>query len=365
MYNKSIPYNNLPKLPPKFDFDTIEILKKLNQANKAVASFDASLTTLVNPMLLVAPLTVREAVKSSQIENIFTTVSEVFESSLFPEDQTPAQKEALYYKDALIEAYSCIISKGGLSVNDIIRVQLILEPNKTGIRKIPGTVIGAIKAGKLETLYTPPEGYDTITDLLSNFEKAFNLQTDSADWNELDPLLQFSILHYQFESIHPFYDGNGRTGRILMIVFLVLSRAIRYPVLFLSGYILENKAEYYRILNQTTETGDYTALLMYFLDCIIAQSLESKKTVDQIWEHYNYIKTELQQQKIDSHSFEMLDYLFTKPLYTIGDMEKNTGKHRNTCSKYLNNLVKINLIQKRKYKKENIFYNPKFLQILS
>ncbi len=365
MYNKDIPYNSLPKLPPKFDFDTIVILKKLNQANKAVASFDYSLAALVNPMLLVTPLTVREAVKSSEIENIFTTVSEVFESSLFPEDQTPAQKEALHYKDALLEAYQRIINNGGLSINDIIHIQSILEPNKTGIRKIPGTVIGAVKLGKVETLYTPPEGYQVIMDLLSNFEKSFNLQINDNNWQEVDPLVQFGILHHQFESIHPFYDGNGRVGRLLMILFLVLSGCIKYPVLFLSGYILENKSEYYKILNQTTESGDYTQLVMYFLDCIIIQSLESKKIVDQIWGHYNYVKAELQAQKIDSNSFEILDYLFTKPLYTITDMEKNTGKHRNTCSKYLNNLVKIGIVQKRKYKKENVFYNPKFLEILS
>jgi Fic family protein len=365
MYNKNKPYNSLPFLPPKFNFDTIEILKKLIQANKAVASFDSSLSTLVNPMLLVAPLTIREAVKSSEIENIFTTVSEVFESSLFPESQTPAQKEALFYKDALIEAYDCINTKGGLGINDIIKIQSILEPNKTGVRKIPGTVIGAIRNGKVETLYTPPEGYGIIIDLLSNFEKVFNLQTNHNNWNEIDPLIQFSILHHQFESIHPFYDGNGRTGRILMILFLVISKTIKYPVLFLSGYILENKVEYYQCLNQTTETGDYTKLVIYFLDCIINQSLESKKTVDHIWEHYNYVKQVLQTQKIESNSFEMLDYLFTKPLYTITDMEKNTGKHRNTCSKYLNSLVKVGMVQKRKYKKENIFYNPKFLEILS
>lgn len=365
MYNKSLPYNSLPKLPPKFDFDTVQILKKLNKANKAVAGFDASLSFLVNPMLLVAPLTVREAVKSSEIENIFTTVSEVFESALFPEEQTPAQKEAIYYKDALVFGYEQIITRGGLGVNDLIKIQSFLEPNKSGVRKIPGTVIGTIRDGETETIYTPPEGYETILELLGNFEKAFNLQSSENNWREVDPLLQFAILHHQFESIHPFYDGNGRTGRILMILFLNLTKVIKYPVLFLSGYILKNKNNYYKVLNETTDTGDYTNLILYFLDCIIEQSTESKQTIDEIWQHFSFVKDLLRKNKMETYSFDMLDYLFTKPLYTISDMEKNTAKHRNTCSKYLNNLVDLELLKKRKYKKENIFYNPKFLEILS
>ena len=275
------------------------------------------------------------------------------------------KKKRLYYKDALIFAYKQILDKGGLGINDMIKTQSILEPNKTGIRKIQGTVIGSLKDGKMETLYTPPVGYEVILDLLSNFEKAFNLMTDENDWKQVDPLIQFSILHHQFESIHPFYDGNRRTGRILIILFLVLSKVIKYPVLFLSGYILKNKNEYYKNLNQVTETGDYTNLVIYFLDCIIEQSIESKKSVEEIWEHYNYIKNVLKEHHMDSYSFDMLDYLFTKPLYTISDIEENTDRHRNTCSKYLNNLFKAGLLQKRKYKKENIFYNPKFLEILS
>jgi Fic family protein len=365
MYNKDIAYNSLPLLPPRGDFDTVLILKKLNQANKAIASFDASLVSLVNPMLLVAPLTVREAVRSSEIENIFTTVSELFESSLFPEDQTAAQKEALHYKDALLLAFQKISENGGLSTHDIVTIQSVLEPNKTGIRKTPGTVIAAIKNGTLETLYTPPDEQDVLIGLLTNFEKAFNNQLQKNSWNEVDPLIQCAILHHQFESIHPFYDGNGRTGRILMILFLVLTKVIHFPVLFLSGYILKNKNEYYILLNRTTQTQDYTGLILYFLDCIISQSLESKKSVDAIQAHYKYIKIILKENNIDAYTFEMLDYLFTKPLYTIHDMEKYTQKHRNTCSKYLNTLVNVGLLQKRKYKKEYLFYNPAFLKILS
>lgn len=364
MYNKTVPFNDLPKLPPNFDFDTVEILKKLNLANRAITSFDASLSLLVNPMLLIAPLTVREAVKSSEIENIVTTVSQVFESALFPEEQTPAQKEAMFYKDALILGNQQIQARGGLGVKDFIQIQSMLEPNKGGIRKIPGTIIGSIQNGKMETLYTPPEGYEVILDLLSNFEKAYNLQTEQHNWLELDPLIQFAVLHHQFESIHPFYDGNGRTGRILMILFLVLAKVIKYPVLFLSGYILQNKAKYYEVLNHTTASGDYTDLILYFLDCIINQSQESKKTITEIWQHFNYVRNLLKDNKMESYSFDMLEYLFTKPLYTISDMEKSTKKHRNTCSKYLNVLVKLELLEKRKYKKENIFYNPKFLDIL-
>jgi Fic family protein len=149
-----------------------------------------------------------------------------------------------------------------------------------------------------------------------------------------------------------------------MILFLVLSKVIKYPVLFLSGYILQNKAEYYKVLNHTTSSGDYTDLIMYFLDCIIIQSQESKKTIIEIGEHFAYVRKILKENKMEAYSFDMLEYLFTKPLYTISDMEKNTQKHRNTCSKYLNELKEIGLLEKRKYKKANIFYNPKFLQLL-
>ena len=365
MYDKKVPYNNLPKIPISFDFDTITILKKLNLANKAVASFDSSLAMMVNPMLLISPLSVREAVRSSEIENIFTTVSQVFESSLFPETQTAGQKEVLHYRDALMRGYELSQQKGGLGVNDIIEIQGILEPDKAGIRKLPGTVIASRKGDQINVIYTPPEGYEVILDLLSNLEKGLNSQINDQKWTDIDPLIQFGILHHQFESIHPFNDGNGRTGRILMLLFLVMQKTIAYPVLFLSGYILNNRAKYYEVLNQTTEKGDYTELVMYFLDCVIEQSSESKKTILDIKDHYTEVRTTLKENKLDLYSFEMLDYLFGKPLYTILDMEKITTKHRNTCSKVLNKLVEIGLLEKRKYKRENIYFNPKFLKILS
>lgn len=366
-FEPELPNNTLPFLPPKQNFDEVEVLKKVILASRALTRYDVECSKLPNPILLIKPMTVREAVASSQIENIYTTVSEVFEAELFPETSNKNDKEAKNYNQAILYGYNTIVEKNGLGTNDIIKIQSILEPNKTGIRKIPGTKIQSSDGISARTIYTPPDRLEVIIDLLSNFEKHYNqgVGGQNTTWAELDPLIKLPILHYQFESIHPFLDGNGRTGRILNILYLVLEKQISSPTLFLSQYILENKNLYYWALQKVNKEQDYLDLVLFFLDAIIVQAEKSCQTVLNINELITDTKAKLKGEGKEFLNMEFLEYIFSKPLYTIKDLSNVLGQNRVSCSKYLNKLVRLGIATKVRQGKEFKFENTKYLKLLS
>lgn len=361
MINRNVPYNKLPLLPPDFNFDNVELLKLVNKANNSLFELKGIANILPNKKILVSPLSVREAVASSGIENINTTVAEALKADVIYEESelVGAEKEILKYRDALLEGQKLLMRDGFLNTNSFIKIQSVLEPNKKGIRKIPGVTIKNSKTG--EIIYTPPEGPDVILKKLKNFEDYFN---DKNNFYDIDPLIRMAVMHYQLEAIHPFLDGNGRTGRILMILYLVLTERLQLPILFLSKYILKNHSEYYKKLRGVTEEGKWMEWVCYILQGVDSQARETKENILQI-------KTLMKEYKETAHKGggritpQMLDYLFSNPYYSQKKMAKSLDVHRNTAAKYFKELLRMGIVKKFKFKQGYVYYSNKFLDILS
>lgn len=359
MFDPLKPYNSLPQLPPNFNFDDIAILKKLNKANIALSQLEAGSLAIPNRTLLLEPLSVREAVASSGIENINTTVAEVFQAELFPEREiTKEQKETLHYRDALRVGYQLIHKHTFLHTNGFLEIQGVLEPNKKGIRKLPGTSIKNSVTG--EVLYTPPEGEMLIRDFLKNYEEYYNNFSD-----DIDPLLKMAVLHYQFEAIHPFYDGNGRTGRILMVLYLILAKKMELPILFISGYINKNRSEYYRLLREVTSQENWKDWILFILNAVESQAAETHITVKKIRDLQEQYKRSIKEKLPKIYSADLVEFLFANPFYNQEQLSKKVGVHPNTSAKYLNLLLAEKFLESFKHKKAKIYYNSQFLDLLS
>ena len=361
MFNPDIPFNELPLLPPKVNFDDVELLKLINKANNSLFELKGIANVLPKKSILISPFAIKEAVDSSGIENINTTVSEALKADVLYEksELVGVEKEVLNYKDALIAGHILFLEQSFLNTNSFIKIQGILEPSKKGIRKIPGVKIQNAKTKK--TVYTPPEGYDIILDKLKNFEIYFN---EKEGYEDVDPLIRMGILHYQFEAIHPFLDGNGRTGRIFMVLYLVLTGRLDLPILFLSKYILKNRDEYYRKLNAVTAKGEWKEWLIYIIQAVDTQALATKVDILKIKDLMDDYKKISKSKPVNS-SQEMIDYIFSNPFYTTSSMSKKLGIHRNTTRKYFKELENAGIVDKFKHKQGNIYYNQSFLNILS
>lgn len=358
-FNPLKPNNKLPKIPPKINFDEVKILKKVNAANIAVSKLSGMAMSLPNRMLLIEPLTVREAVASSGIENINTTVEEVFQASLLKENKiSKAQKETLHYKEALLNGYRRFQEKGFLSTNDYVAIHSVLEPEKDGIRKATGVRI--MNTTTQEVLYTPPEGEELIRDLLKNYEDYYNLTTNA----DIDPLIKIAICHYQFEAIHPFMDGNGRLGRILMVLQFILAKRLEMPILYLSGYINNNRNNYYKFLRGVSYENNWTDWILFVLDAIETQAEETTKSVMLIRDLITRIKDEIRAKLPKIYSADLIEYLFMSPFYSQKRMTGYLGINRNTAFKYLNTLYAEGFFEILESYKEKIFYIPKFLELL-
>ncbi len=352
---KKMDVSALPPLPPKINLREVEILEKALKANIALAELNGLVLSIPNYEILLAPLTAREAVASSEIESIYTTTLDILQAELFPEEKLPKeQKETLNYKQALLAGYESILSKEFISTNQIVDIQKVLEPSKSGIRKLPGTVI---VNGLGEVIYTPPQGEALLRTLLKNWEDYCN------EPSEVDALIRMGILHYQFESIHPFYDGNGRTGRILMVLQLVLEKRLRFPILFLSGYILKTKRKYYELLQKVRTENLWKEWVIYILEGIEKQSLETSQRILAIKELIEKTKHSSASSKM--HSGDLLDYWFSRAFYSQKDMIKALGINRKTASKYLETLRKEGFLEMKIVKKQKIYFNPKFIKLLS
>jgi Fic family protein len=359
MFDPKKPYNDIPQLPPKCDFDDIEILKKVNKANIALSKLEAGSIAIPNRTLLIEPLSVREAVASSGIENINTTVAEVFQAELFANKEvSKEQKETLHYKAALRLGYSLIKKNSFLNTNSFLQIQSILEPDQSGIRKLPGTSIINSTTGEIR--YTPPEGEAIIRDLLGNYETYYNDFTD-----DVDPLIKMAVLHYQFEAIHPFYDGNGRTGRILMILYLILAKILELPILFISGYINAHRAEYYELLRAVDSKEGWKEWILFILNAVEIQANETHSTIVKIKELQDSYKESIKAKLPKIYSADLVEALFVNPFYNQEELAKKLDIHNNTAAKYLNALLQEGFIDSFKHKTSKIYFNPKFLALLS
>lgn len=360
MTDKTLPYNQLPKLPPQAVLDDTIILKKVITANKAISQLNGLIRSLENPEIILEPLKVKEAVESSGIENINTTISEALQAELFSAEKLSAeQKETKNYKKALLVGFDQVKNQKFLSTNDYIAIQRELGLQHPGIRNMSGTKIGNRQTG--EIYYTPPEGEQHIRNLLRNFEDYYNDESNDPDF-----LIKMAVLHYQFEAIHPFFDGNGRTGRILMVLYLAVHACLVSPTLFISRYINQNRSEYYRLLREVTYDDNWKEWILFILDAAETQATDTNNTILEILELREWFKNNVIPKFNFTYSQELLSYIFSNAFYTQSKLMESTQIRSNkTALEYMNTLVDEGVLKTAESKtKEKVYYFDKFLQLL-
>ncbi|MCX7552111.1 Fic family protein [Xanthomarina sp. F2636L] len=350
---------NLKRLPLNQDIETKKVLKKLASAHRALAELKGIVSSIPNENILINTLGLQEAKDSSAIENIITTHDDIFKAELNLDGfKSLNAKEVQNYISALKKGFGQIKKNKILTNNDIIAIQSELEKSNAGFRKVPGTNLKNALTG--EIVYTPPQEYKTILDLMTNLEQYINDPTKS----EFDPLVKMAIIHFQFESIHPFYDGNGRTGRIINVLYLVMNDLLNLPVLYLSRYIIEHKADYYKLLQEVRETDNWENWVLYMLDSIEQISKETivliGKIKDLIFEYKNLLRNNYK-----FYSQDLLNNLFKHPYTKIEFIENDLGVSRITASKYLNLLAKDNILRKEKLGTGNYYVNERLIKILT
>lgn len=350
--------SELKKLPIEKDIETKKILKKLATAHRALAELKGVVSTIPNENILINTLGLQEAKDSSAIENIITTQDDIYKAELNLDGfKSLNAKEVQNYISALKKGFSLITKKRILTNNDIIQIQSELEKNNAGFRKVPGTALKNATTG--EVVYTPPQDFETILNLMSNLEQFINDNYIS----DFDPLVKMAIIHYQFESIHPFYDGNGRTGRIINVLYLVMNDLLDLPILYLSRYIIENKGNYYKLLQEVREAENWEDWIMYMLNAVEQISKETLVLIEKIKELIAEYKNILR-NNYKFYSHELLNNLFKHPYTKIEFIENDLGVSRITASKYLNKLAKDGLLKKEKLGTGNYYINEKLIEIL-
>ncbi|CAN5772359.1 Fic family protein [soil metagenome] len=350
----------IPKLPLDRDLESKEVLKKVAAARSALAEVKGAATSIPNEGILIDTLSLQEAKDSSAIENIITTHDELYQSDALAKSfKSVASKEVYAYASALKAGHVEVVNRGFLTSNQIIDIQAILEENDAGFRKLPGTDLRNEQTG--EVVYTPPQTNEEIVELMNNLEQFMN----DASLSDLDPLVKRAIIHHQFESIHPFYDGNGRTGRIVNILYLVKEGLLQIPILYLSRYINRNKAEYYRLLQAVRTTDEWEAFILYMLTAV---EETSHLTIEQIVG----IKTLMQNFKVKMrsdlpkiYSQDRLNNIFRHPYTKIDFVMKDLGVSRPTATRYLDELIAIGLLEKHKLGKENFYINKRLFNLLA
>lgn len=349
----------LKKLPLKQDIETKKVLKKLASAHRALAELKGIVSSIPDENILINTLGLQEAKDSSAIENIITTHDDIFKAELNLDGfKSLNAKEVQNYISALKKGFGLITKNKILTNNDIISIQSELEKNNAGFRKVSGTALKNSTTG--EIVYTPPQDYDTILDLMTNLEQYIN----DENMSEFDTLVKMAIIHFQFESIHPFYDGNGRTGRIINVLYLVMNDLLNLPVLYLSRYIIEHKADYYKLLQEVRETDNWENWVLYMLDSVEQIAKETiiliGKIRDLIYEYKNLLRNNYK-----FYSQDLLNNLFKHPYTKIEFIENDLGVSRITASKYLNRLAKDKLLKKEKLGTGNYYINEKLIKILT
>ncbi|MFN8266127.1 MAG: Fic family protein [Chitinophagaceae bacterium] len=350
----------LQPLPPKQDLETKAVLKKLAQAHRALAELKGIITSIPNQSILLETLTLREARESSAIENIISTFDEVYQSNLWNNIfASPAAKEVHQYANGLKKGFELVMQHQLLTNNHILQIQEVVEQNRAGFRKLPGTKLLNDKTG--EVVYTPPQDYDSILFFMNNLETCIN---NDALW-EADPLVKMAIIHHQFESIHPFYDGNGRTGRIINILYLVQKGLLHLPVLYLSHYIIHHKSDYYRLLQEVRDKGNWEEWILFMLDGVEKTATASVKLISSIKELMQQYKQQIRTHHPKLYSQDLLNNLFKYPYTKIEFLQKDLQISRSTAIRYLDTLVTSGILTKHKIGRDNFFLNAKLFALLT
>lgn len=343
---------NIEPLPPSTEIESKAVLKQLSASHRYLALLNGRCAAIPNESILINTLALQEAKESSAIENIITTHDELYKAQLFEAYFTNASaKEVSRYAEALKLGFAIVRKDKLITHKTILEIQRHLEQNDAGYRRLPGTALKNDRTG--ETVYTPPQDYNTIKILMDNLVEFMNRD----DMSDADSLVKMAVLHHQFETIHPFYDGNGRTGRILNVLYLVKEDLLALPILYLSRYMIQYKADYYRLLQQVRDDGNWEPWILYILKAVeetARQTLHLIEGIKRLMQEYkNRIRTEL--PKI--YSQDLLNNLFKHPYTKIEFMENDLNVRRKTAAKYLMLLVDAGLLEKVKIGTSNFYIN--------
>lgn len=359
----SIEYN-IPKLPLDFDFENKAIMRQVTKSNRRLAELKGVALTIPNENILLSSLVLQEALDSSAVENIVTTSDELYRAELDIKGglTNAATKEVLNYREAMQVGFDMVRRNRLLTLNDIKQIQKTLEHNNAGFRTVPGT---KLKSSKGEVVYIPPQSGEDVARYMSNLERYIN----DPEIHDIDPLIKMAIIHHQFESIHPFYDGNGRTGRIIAILYLVENDLLDLPILYLSRYITHNKGEYYRLIqrirdNDPDNAEDWEKWVLFILKGVEETAIETIRLVKSISALMAKYKNILKPLFGKQYKHELLNNLFFHPYTKIEFMERDMSVQRKTAAKYLDTIVsETGLLKKQKLGRSNYYINTELMEL--
>jgi len=354
----SMPMIPLP-LPNIAELESRAVLKKSAEAHRYLAELKGVAASIPNEEILINTLSLQEAKNSSEIENIITTHDDLYRANLFEEAVNPATKEVQDYAAALKQGFATVRRQQLIRLADILAVQQLLEKNRAGLRRLPGTDLKNARTG--EVIYTPPQHGDEIAALMDNLVRYIN----DNELCDADPLVKMAIIHHQFESIHPFYDGNGRTGRILNLLYLVAQGLLNLPVLYLSRYFIHDKGRYYRELQAVRDTGDWQPWLLYMLDAVIDTAQSTIALITGIKELMASYKQGIRTLLPKIYSQDLLNNLFNHPYTKIDFVMRDLGVTRITATRYLDLLVEQQFLQKQKIGRGNYYINQPLYALLT
>ena len=351
-------------LPLDIDLETKSVLKMVNSANKKLAELKGLEQLIPNEEILIQTLTLQEARESSSLENIVTTQDELYRADLELKGSAVSgpTKEVMRYRIALREGFDLVRKQKLLTNNIILDIQRALEENHAGFRKLPGTVL---KNQKGEVIYTPPQDGAEVLQLMQNLEIYIN----TPELQDIDPLIKLAIIHYQFETIHPFYDGNGRTGRILCVLYLIINNLLDLPILYLSRYITRNKQEYYHLLQSIRESdhapAQWEQWVLYILRGIEQTASETIRLIKDISTLMKEYKQSLREKLNSIYSHDLLNCLFYSPYTKVEHVSSRLGISRPTATKYLDAIANLGMLTKTKIWRQNYYINSRLVAILA
>lgn len=359
-YNKTFPYNYLPNLPPLGFKESPEILRHLAKASRYLGELNGLCASLPDPQLLINTIVLQESKDSSAIENIVTTQDELYKAVSEDETASQAAKEVLSYRAALYVGLERMRAQKNLLItNTMIEIVQTIKQNKSSIRNTPGTALKNAING--DVIYTPPCCEEVLREKLAALEHFIN----DAEMSHLDPLVKMALIHYQFEAIHPFFDGNGRTGRIINALYLVQQELLSQPVLYLSSYIVKYKTEYYQLLRAVTEKENWHDWTMYMLTAIIETSQLTAKKIRSMLSLKDECEKQMKGVLGSSFSYDLLRMMFALPYLKIELLEKKRMAHRQTASTWLNKLADAGILKPQKIGRTTYFINYRLTELFS
>lgn len=357
MWSPDLPYNELPRLPPAAELESRAVLKQCVLSRAALAALKQAAALIPNQAMLINTIPLLEAKDSSEIENIVTTADKLFQFAQAHDGAADAAtKEALRYRTALYAGFESLAHRP-LCTATAVEICRTIKAADMDVRRVPGTQLANAATGQI--IYTPPQGEARLRDLLANWERFLHEQV------ELDPLVRMAVAHYQFEAIHPFTDGNGRTGRVLNILVLIQEELLALPILYLSRFIIANKADYYRLLLDVTREGAWEPWVLFMLKAIEETARWTTDKILAIRALSDVAAAYVRERLPKIYSRELIDAIFEQPYCRIANLVDKGVAQRQAASRYLQDLVSIGVLREAKVGKEKLFIHPRLLQLLA